>query len=72
MSLLSSLLGSLLEVLDVLGRIGVGSISLNGLFAVRSELGLPVAAALLLLVQGVLLVLLIIDVGFYDITVRKH
>lgn len=64
MGLLGRLLGSLLEVLDVLVRISLGSISLDGLLAVRGELGLPVAAALLLLLEGVLLVLLVVDIGF--------
>jgi hypothetical protein len=63
-SLLGRLLGSLLEVLDVLLRIGLRSVSLDGLLAVRGELGLPVAAALLLLLEGVLLVLFVVDVGF--------
>jgi hypothetical protein len=63
-SLLGRLLGSLLKVLDVLLRIGLRSVSLDGLLAVRGELRLPVAAALLLLLEGVLLVLLVVDVGF--------
>lgn len=67
MSLLGLLLGSLLEILDVLGRINVRSVCLDGLLAVRGELWLPVAVALLLLPEGVLLVLVVVDVGFWGV-----
>lgn len=55
--LLGVLLGPLLQLLDGLVRAAVG---LDGLLAVRGELGLPVALALLLLGEGVLLVLVVV------------
>lgn len=55
--LLGVLLGPLLQLLD--GLVGA-AVSLDGLLAVRGELGLPVALALLLLGEGVLLVLIVV------------
>lgn len=59
------LLGRALSAL--LQRLGVGAllraVGLDSLLAVGGELGLPVAGSLLLLGEGVLLVLLVVDVG---------
>lgn len=55
--LLGVLLGALLQLGDVLVRSAVG---LDGLLAVRCQLGLPVALAVLLLGQRVLLVLFVV------------
>ena len=59
--LLGRALGALLQ------RLGVGAllraVGLESLLTVGGELGLPVAGSLLLLGEGVLLVLLIVDVG---------
>lgn len=51
------LLGPLLQLLN--GLVGA-AVGLDGLLAVRGELGLPVALALLLLGEGVLLVLVVV------------
>lgn len=42
-----------------------GAVRLQGLLAVGRELGLPVALALLLLVEGVLLVVLVVGFGVF-------
>lgn len=55
--LLGVLLGALLELGDVLVR---GAVGLDGLFAVRGELWLPVALARLLLEERIFLVLLVV------------
>lgn len=52
-------LGALLQLGDVLVA---GAVGLDGLLAVRGELGLPVALAGLLLGEGVLLVLVVVVV----------
>jgi hypothetical protein len=52
-------LGALLQLGDVLGA---GAVGLDGLLAVRGELGFPVALAGLLLGEGVLLVLVVVVV----------
>lgn len=57
--LLGVVLGALLQLGDVLLGVAVG---LDGLLAVRGELGLPVALAALLLGEGVLLVLVVVVV----------
>ena len=52
-------LGALLHLRDILlGTLAVGSVRLDGLLAVRCQLRLPVALALLLLREQILLVLL--------------
>jgi len=62
--LLGGLLRPLLKLLDGLGGAveGLGAVSLDGLLAVGGELGLPVALALLMLGEQVLLVALVVRV----------
>lgn len=57
LGLLRHLLGSLLELLDRLAGRAVTPVRLDGLFAVRGELALPVPGAVLLLAERVELVL---------------
>lgn len=59
--LLGVVLGALLQLGDVLVR---GAVGLDGLLAVRGELGLPVALARLLLREGVLLVFVVVAVVY--------
>jgi hypothetical protein len=68
--LLGRALGALLQ------RLGVGAllraVGLDSLLAVGGELGLPVAGSLLLLGEGVLLVLLVVDVGLCGVSSVKR
>lgn len=62
--LLGGGLGPLLQLLHRVGVAGlaVGPVCLDGLLAVRGQLGLPVALALLLLGQRIDLVLLVVGI----------
>ena len=69
--LLSQPLRPLLQVLELLGSpssrgaLGVVAVGADGRLRVRGQFGLPVALALLLLAEGVLLVLFIFLWGLY-------